>query len=105
MIMLSLTIARLQRIIPKLMVLQRGWFRHARRDFERFCFTGNKEDWDLALPYIAMGYKMSKHTYLSHFAFYFLFFRKHPIPPFSIVVQTNQVMDLDTPTIRAKSSQ
>jgi len=32
----SLTIARLQEIIPKLMALQKGWFKHARRDFKRF---------------------------------------------------------------------
>ncbi len=34
--MLSLTIVRFQKIIPKLMALQRGWFKRARRDFERF---------------------------------------------------------------------
>jgi hypothetical protein len=34
--MLSLTIAGFQRIIPKLMALQRGWFRHAKKDFEIF---------------------------------------------------------------------
>jgi hypothetical protein len=36
LIMLSLTIAGLQEIIPKLMALQRGWFRHVRKDFGRF---------------------------------------------------------------------
>jgi hypothetical protein len=36
LIMLSLTITGLQGIIPKLMALQRGWFRHAKRDFGRF---------------------------------------------------------------------
>jgi hypothetical protein len=40
--MLSLTITGLQKIIPKLMALQRGWFRHARRDFERFTSLGTK---------------------------------------------------------------
>jgi hypothetical protein len=35
LIMLSLTIVGLKGIIPKLMALQRGWFKHARRDFER----------------------------------------------------------------------
>jgi hypothetical protein len=40
--MLSLTIVELQKIIPKLMALQRGWFRHARRDFERFASLGTK---------------------------------------------------------------
>ncbi len=42
LIMLSLTITELQRIIPKLMALQRGWFRHAIRDFEIFASLGTK---------------------------------------------------------------
>jgi hypothetical protein len=40
--MLSLTIARLQKIIPKLMALQRGWFKHVRRDFEKFASLETK---------------------------------------------------------------
>jgi hypothetical protein len=40
--MLSLTIAELQGIIPKLMALQRGWFRHAKRDFGIFASLGTK---------------------------------------------------------------
>jgi hypothetical protein len=42
LIMLSLTITGFQRIIPKLMALQRGWFRYARRDFKRFASLGTK---------------------------------------------------------------
>jgi hypothetical protein len=49
----------------------------------------------LALPYIAMGYKMSKHASLFHFSPYFLLFGRHPIPPSSITVQMDQVVDLD----------
>jgi hypothetical protein len=40
--MLSLTIVGLQEIIPKLMALQRGWFRHARKNFRRFASLGTK---------------------------------------------------------------
>jgi hypothetical protein len=40
--MLSLTITRLQKIILKLMTLQRGWFKHARRDFKRFASLRTK---------------------------------------------------------------
>jgi len=40
--MLSLTITGFQEIIPKLMALQRGWFKHARRDFRRFASLGTK---------------------------------------------------------------
>ncbi len=83
--MLSLTIVALQGIIPKLMALQRGWFRHTKKDFENL--TGNKKNWDLALPYITMGYKMSKHASLFQFSPYFLLFGRHPIPPSSIAVQ------------------
>jgi hypothetical protein len=41
-IMFSLTIIRLQGIIPKLMALQRGWFKHARTNFRRFASLGTK---------------------------------------------------------------
>jgi len=51
------------------------------------CLIGNKEDWDLVLPYITKGYRMSKHASLSHFAPYILLFGRHPISPSSIVVQ------------------
>jgi hypothetical protein len=40
--MLSLTIVELQEIIPKPMVLQRRWFRHAKKVFERFASLGTK---------------------------------------------------------------
>jgi hypothetical protein len=59
-------------------------------------------DWVLALPYIAMGYRMSKHTSLSHFFPYFLLFGRHPIPPSSIGVQMDQVVDLDSPATWAR---
>ncbi len=53
--MLSLTIVKLQEIIPKLMALQRGWFRHARKDFGRFASLGTKRigTWpSLTLPWV-----------------------------------------------------
>jgi hypothetical protein len=58
--MLSLTIVGFQGITPKLMALQRGWFQACKKGLRKIGHTGNKEDWDLALPYIAMGYMMSK---------------------------------------------
>ncbi len=51
----------------------------------------------MALPYITMGYRMSKHASLSHFVPYFLLFGRHPVPPFFIVAQMDQVVDLDPP--------
>jgi hypothetical protein len=69
-----------------------------KKGLRKICLTKNKEDWDLALLYIAMGYRMSKHAFLSHFSPYFLLFGRHPIPPFSIAIQMDQVVDLDSPT-------
>jgi hypothetical protein len=63
----------------------------------KICLIRNKEDWDSALPYIAMGYKMSKHAFLFHFSPYFLLFGRHPIPPSSITIQMYQVVELDFP--------
>jgi hypothetical protein len=68
-----------------------------KKGLRKICLIKNKEDWDLAFPYIAMGYRMSKHTFLFHFSPYFLLFRRHPIPPSSIITQMDQVMDLDSP--------
>jgi hypothetical protein len=68
----------------------------------KICLTRNKEDWDLVLLYITMGYRMSKHTSLSHFFPYFLLFWRHPIPPSFIVAQMNQVVDLDFPATWAR---
>jgi hypothetical protein len=56
----------------------------------------------MALPYITMGYRMSKHVSLFHFSPYFLLFGKHPIPPSSIATQMDQVVDLDSPATWAK---
>jgi hypothetical protein len=68
----------------------------------KICLIRNKEDWDLALPYIAMGYRMSKHASLFHFSPYFPLFGRHPNPPSSIVTQMDQFMDLDSLTTWAR---
>ncbi len=67
-----------------------------KKGLRKIYLTGNKEDWDHALPYIAMGYRMSKHASLSHFAPYFLLFGRRLIPPSSIIIQMDQVVDLDS---------
>ncbi len=58
-----------------------------KKGLQKIYLTKNKEDRDLALPYIGMGYKMSKHASLYHFSPYFLHFGRHPIPPSSIAIQ------------------
>ncbi len=73
-----------------------------KKGLRKICLIRNKEDWDLALPYIAMGYRMSKHASLSHFAPYLLLFGRHPIPPSFTIAQMDQVVDLDSPATWAK---
>jgi hypothetical protein len=99
--MLSLTITKLQGIIPKLMALQKGWFRHAKRDFERFASLRTKRigTW----PYLTLPWVIEcPNTSLCLISPYFLFFGRHPIPPFSIPTQMDQVVDLDSPTTWAR---
>ncbi len=87
---------RISRDHPQANGLAERMVQTCKKGFQKICLTKNKEDWDLALPYIAMGYKMSKHASLSHFSPYFLLFGRHPIPPFSIAAQMDQVVDLDS---------
>jgi hypothetical protein len=68
-----------------------------KKGLRKIYFTRNKEGWDLALPYITIGYRMSKHASLSHFSPYFLLFGRHPILPFSIAIQMDHDVDLDSP--------
>jgi hypothetical protein len=68
----------------------------------KICLTRNKKDWDLALSYIAIGYRMSKHASLFHFSPYFIHFGRYPIPPSSIAAQMDQVVDLDSLATWAK---
>jgi len=81
--MLSLTIAGLQGIIPKLMALQKRWFRHARTDFGRFASLGTKRirTWPyLTLPWVIRCPNMPL-CFISLLTFYFLGdIPFHPLP-------------------------
>ncbi len=81
--MLSLTIVGLQEIIPKLMALQRGWFRHVRKDFRRFASLGTKRirTWpSLTSPWVTRCPNM-RLCFISLLTFYFLGdIPFHPLP-------------------------
>jgi hypothetical protein len=83
LIMLSLTIIRLQGIIPKLMALQRGWFRHAKGDFTRFTPLGTKKigTWPyLTSPWV-IGCPNTPLCFIFLLTFYFLGdIPFHPLP-------------------------
>jgi len=83
LIMLSLTIVELQGIIPKLMALKKGWFEHARRDFERFTSLGTKRigTWAyLTSPWVT-GCPNTPLCFILLLTFYFLGnIPFHPLP-------------------------
>jgi hypothetical protein len=96
---------RTSRDHPQANGLAKKMVQTCKKGFRKICLTKNKEDWDLALPYIAMGYKMSKHASLSHFFPCFLLFGKHPIPPSSVVAQMDQVVTWTPQPLGLKSLQ
>jgi len=81
--MLSLTITGLQEIIPKLMALQRGWFKHAKRDFRNFVSLGTKRirTWpSLTSPWV-IGCPNTPFCLIFFLTFYFLGdIPFHPLP-------------------------
>ncbi len=83
LIMLSLTIVGLQGIIPKLMALQKRWFRHVRMDFEKFASLGTKRigTWPyLTSPWVT-GCPNTPLCLISLLTFYFLGdIPFHPLP-------------------------
>jgi hypothetical protein len=81
--MLSLTIARLQGIIPKLMALQRGWFTHAKRDFRIFASLETKRigTWPYFTSPWVIGCLNTPLCLISLLIFYFLGdIPFHPLP-------------------------
>jgi hypothetical protein len=81
--MFSLTISGFQGIIPKLMALQRGWFRHANKDFRRFASLGTKRigTWPyVTSPWVTRCPSMP-FCLISLLSFYFLGdISFHPLP-------------------------
>ncbi len=74
LIMVSLNIAGLQGIMPKLMALQKGWFRHARKDFGIHVSLRTKGigTWPyLTSPWV-IGCPNTPLCFISFLIFYFL---------------------------------
>jgi hypothetical protein len=83
----SLIIIGLQGIIPKLMALDRGWFRHARRDFGRFASLGTNRvgTWPyFTSPWVTRCPNMPL-CFISLLTFYFL--RNIPFHPFPLLLK------------------
>jgi hypothetical protein len=81
--MLSLTIIGLQKIIPKLLALKKGWFRHARKDFEKFASLRTKRirTWPSLISPWVIGCPNTPFCLISLLIFYFLGnILFHPLP-------------------------
>ena len=65
----------------------------------KFCLEHDKTTWDAALPYIAMGYRMSKQAALSNYSPYFLLYGREPTLGINIQAKCSQPVDLDSPEI------
>jgi len=103
--MLSLTIVGLQRIIPKLMALQRRWFRCARRDFGRFISVGTKRigTWPyLTLPWVTRC--PNTPVYLI-FLLIFYFLGDIPFHPFPLLLKWTKLWTWTPQPLGLRSSQ
>ena len=63
----------------------------------KFCLENDKTTWDKALPYIAMGYRMSRQAALSNYSPYFLLYGREPTLGVSVQSKCGPVVDLDSP--------
>jgi transposase InsO family protein len=56
-------------------------------------------DWDIQLPWLAMGYCFSKQASLASFSPYLLLFGREPVLPAAIRRETETVVQLDDPDV------
>ena len=61
--------------------------------------AGHHGDWDLQLPWLAMGYRFSRQASLAAFSPYYLLFGREPELPLAIRRETMDVVDLDDPQV------
>ena len=60
---------------------------------------GSHRDWDLMLPWIAMGYRFSRQTSLASYSPYQLLYKCEPILPSPFREKIAPIVDLDEPNI------
>ena len=63
---------------------------------------GNHRDWDLMLPWIAMGYRFSRQASLASYSPYQLLYGREPILPSSVREKLAPVVNLDDPDVWAQ---
>jgi hypothetical protein len=60
---------------------------------------GHLGDWDIQLPWLAMGYRFSRQASLASFSPYFLLYGRDPDLPAAIRRDTHEVVNLDDPDV------
>ena len=60
---------------------------------------GHNDDWNLQLPWLAMGYRFNKQTSLATFSLYFSLYGRDPGLPASLQRDNQAVVNLDDPKI------
>jgi hypothetical protein len=103
--MLALTIVKFQKIIPKLMALQKGWFRHARRDFGRFASLKTKRigTWPyLTSPWVTRCPNMPLYLI---FLLTFYFLGNIPFHPLPLLLKWTKLWTWTLHPLRLGSSQ
>ncbi|OAE22432.1 hypothetical protein AXG93_2381s1280 [Marchantia polymorpha subsp. ruderalis] len=60
---------------------------------------GHLGDWDIQLPWLAMGYRFSRQASLASFSPYFLLYGRDPDLPTSIRRESSEVVNLDDPNM------
>jgi hypothetical protein len=73
-----------------------------KKALQKFCLVYNKHHWDQFLPWIAMGYRMSRQASLAGFSPYYLLIGRHPIVGSKVCDIIQNVVDLDNPAIWAR---
>jgi transposase-like protein len=67
-----------------------------KRDLRKYgLLRGSHRDWDLMLPWIAMGYQFSRHAFLASYSPYQMLYGHETILPSSIWEKLAHVLDLD----------
>jgi hypothetical protein len=65
----------------------------------KYALDRDVKDWDVMLPFIAMGYRMSRQSSLSSFSPYYLLYGRDPILGVSLQRRCAPVVDLDDPSV------
>jgi Integrase core domain len=91
---------KISRFHPEANGLAERMVQTMKRALRKYCASAeHHHDWDLQLPWIAMGYRMSRQKSLQSFAPYEILFGRSPDIPFSIRAHFDADVDFDDPEV------